>query len=77
MFDGCSNLQRITFEQGSALTSIQAHALENMARLNYIDFGDAKVTNIITNVDLINSFIVLFVAIVLCFYELPKGITII
>jgi hypothetical protein len=38
---------------------------------------DAKVTNIITNVDLINSFIVLFVAIVLCFYELPKGITII
>jgi hypothetical protein len=38
---------------------------------------DAKVTNIITNVDLINSFIVLFVAIVLFFYELPKGITII
>ena len=46
MFDGCTNLQTITFEQGSALTSIQAHGLEGMDQLSYIDFGDAKLTNI-------------------------------
>ena len=46
MFDGCSNLQTITFEQGSALTSIQAHGLEGMRKLTTVDFGDAKLTNI-------------------------------
>jgi hypothetical protein len=46
MFDGCTNLQNITFPPGSALTSIQAHGLEGMDKLTSIDFGDAKVTNI-------------------------------
>ncbi len=46
MFDGCNNLYSIVFEPGSALTSIQAHGLEGMANLSYIDFGDAKLTNI-------------------------------
>ena len=46
MFDGGNNLQSITFLPGSALTSIQAHGLEGMDRLMYIDFGDAKLTNI-------------------------------
>jgi hypothetical protein len=46
MFDGCSDLRTITFEAGSALTSIQAHGLEGMRKLTKIDFGDAKLTTI-------------------------------
>ena len=46
LFSGCSNLKSITFEQGSALKTIQAHGFEGMTKLTYIDFGNAKVTEI-------------------------------
>ena len=46
MFAGADNLQNITFENGSALMSIQAHGLEGMHRLTSLDFGDARLENI-------------------------------
>jgi hypothetical protein len=46
MFKGCDNLLSITFERGSALTSIQAHGLEGMKKLQSIDLGNARLTNI-------------------------------
>ena len=46
LFDGCSSITSITFEQGTALTSISAHGFEGMRKLQRIDFADAKITSI-------------------------------
>ncbi len=46
MFDGCNKLRSIKFENGSSLSSIQAHGLEGLNNLTSIDFGDAIITNI-------------------------------
>ena len=46
MFDGCSDLTEIVFRNGSALTSIQAHGFEGMTKLQWVDFGNAKLTEI-------------------------------
>ena len=41
-----TNIEQISFEEGSALTDLQAHAFDGAYQLKTIDFGDAKLETI-------------------------------